>query len=56
MGLIIISTILLTLDNPLNDKNGTLSKVLSLLDVFLTFCFTMECLINIIVLGFAFNG
>ena len=56
MGLIFISTILLTLDNPLNDKEGDLSKVLGILDYCLTFAFTLECLINVILLGLAFNG
>ena len=56
MGLIIISTILLTLDNPLNDRDGVLTQVLGILDYILTFAFTFECLVNIILLGIAFNG
>lgn len=56
MSLIFISTILLTLDNPLNDKEGELSKVLGLLDYILTFAFTLECAINIVLLGLLFNG
>ena len=46
----------MTLDNPLNDQNGTLSKVLEILDIALTIAFTLECIINIILLGFLFNG
>lgn len=56
LGLIFISTILLTLDNPLNDKNGGLTSVLSILDYILTAAFTFECVGNIILLGFALNG
>ena len=56
LSLIFISTILLTLDNPLNDQNGTLSKVLEIFDIALTISFTLECVINIIVLGLIFNG
>ena len=56
MGLIFVSTILLTLDNPLNDQNGTLSLVLEKIDIGLTIAFTLECIINIILLGFVLNG
>ena len=54
--LIIISSILLALDNPLNDPNGEMSKALQILDIVMTVLFTMECGIKIIVMGFIANG
>lgn len=54
--LIGISTILLTLDNPLNDENGQLSKTLSRIDYVMTTLFTIECILNVIVRGFISNG
>lgn len=54
--LISISTVLLTLDNPLNDPNGILTAVLNILDIVLTILFTLECTINIILVGFLMNG
>ena len=56
LTLIIVSTILLTLDNPLNDPESTLSKTLGIIDYFMTGAFTLECIINIILLGFLCNG
>ena len=56
LTLIIVSTILLTLDNPLNDPESTLSKTLGIIDYFMSAAFTLECAINIILLGFLFNG
>ena len=56
MVLIFASTILLTLDNPLNDQNGTLSITLDAINYFMTAAFTIESIINIILLGFVFNG
>ena len=54
--LIGISTILLTLDNPLQDKNSTYSFVLKIIDYVMTVIFTLECLINIILFGLMMNG
>ena len=56
LTLIIISTILLTLDNPLNDPDSNLSITLGRIDYFMTGAFTLESVINIIHLGFIFNG
>ena len=56
LGLIGISTILLTLDNPLNDENGSLAKTLKEIDLFMTIAFTLECVINILTRGFLLNG
>ena len=54
--LIAISTIMLTLDNPNMDPKGTLAVTLSILDYVLTSLFTIECLINIVLLGLICNG
>jgi hypothetical protein len=56
LSLIAISTLLLILDNPLNDENGTMSIVLKRIDYFMTLAFTLECLIGTVVYGLLFNG
>lgn len=53
---IAISTLLLTLDNPNNDPNGDMDSFLKICDYVLTGVFTIECAINIILLGFLCNG
>ena len=47
LGLIGISTVLLTLDNPLYDKAGTEVRILYYLDFVMTVLFTIECAITI---------
>ena len=54
--LIAISTILLTLDNPLRDVNSVEAKTVKYIDYVITVLFTLECLINIILLGLFCNG
>lgn len=56
MFLILMSTILLTLDNPLNDPDGEFSSVLKKIDYFMTVAFAFECIINVMMRGFVFNG
>ena len=56
MLLIGVSTILLILENPLDDKDGEKAQLLAKIDIVMTVLFTIECAINIIVLGFIFNG
>ena len=56
LALIGISTILLTLDNPLNDENGSFATTLKEIDLFMTIAFTLECVINIMTRGFVLNG
>jgi len=56
MGFIVVSTILLALDNPLYDPKGNLAMTLDKIDLFLTIVFTIECAINIIVRGIIMNG
>ena len=54
--LIAVSTLLLTLDNPNMDQNGTLATALNILDYGLTTLFTIECLVNIVLFGLICNG
>ena len=56
MGLIGISTILLTLDNPLNDEDGDFDKSLKRIDIVLSILFAIECAVNVIMRGFIANG
>lgn len=53
--IIVISSISLALDNPLNNPESMQSKVLSYLDLILTFLFSIEMLVKIIALGFIFG-
>ena len=54
--LIIVSTITLALDSPLEDPNGSLTIILKYVDYGMTLVFTLEALIKIISFGFLFNG
>jgi len=54
--MILVSTILLTLDNPLDDPKGPKHTLLLQLDILLTLIFTLECALKIIVYGFLING
>ena len=54
--LIIISTCTLAFDSPLNDPNGSVSKNLGLIDLFMTCAFTFEMMVKIIAWGFAWAG
>lgn len=54
--LIAISSILLALDNPLNDPNSFLASFLEYSDFILTSFFLAESLLKIIAFGFLFNG
>lgn len=53
--LIAISSVLLALDNPLNNPNSTLVKVLKTSDYILTAFFIFEAVLKIISHGFLFN-
>ena len=50
------STIVLAIDNPLYDQNSKVVKFLGIIDISMTVIFTIECMINIVLLGFLFNG
>jgi len=53
---IFISSLLLSLDNPLNDPNGSLTQALYAFDIIFTVIFAIECSMKIIALGFIANG
>ena len=50
--LIILSSLMLAIDSPLNDPETTLSKVLYIIDAIFTFLFLIESVIKIIAFGF----
>ena len=54
--LIGISTILLTLDNPLSNKTNAYAHTLKYIDYLMTAIFTLECIINVILFGLIMNG
>ena len=56
LSIIIISTVQLSIDNPLNDPNSFMSQSLSRLDYALTAVFTIELLMKVIAYGFANCG
>jgi hypothetical protein len=56
LAIIIISTIQLAIDNPLNDPQSVMSQSLSRLDYALTAAFTMELLLKVIAYGFVNCG
>ena len=54
--LIVISTVTLALESPLDNPEGDKLKILSYIDYFMTIAFTIEALIKIIAKGFLFAG
>ena len=54
--LIIISTVTLAMETPLDDPKGEKVTILNQIDFGMTMAFTLEALIKIIALGFAFAG
>jgi len=56
ISLIVFSTVLMAIDNPLNDPNGTLSTVLNNIDIAITIIFCLESIFKIIHNGLLFNG
>lgn len=54
--LIVFSTILLTLEHPMMDPNGTRAITLERIDFVVSGIFTIECVLKIIVYGFVVNG
>jgi len=53
--LIAIQSVLLAMDNPLNDPNSTLVKILTYSDIVLSSIFAFEALLKIIAYGLIFN-
>ena len=54
--LILISTLTLALETPLDDPLGDKIKILGYIDLFMTVVFTFEAVVKIIAFGFAFAG
>lgn len=54
--LIAVSSVLLALDNPLNDPDSTLVKFLQIADFVLTAFFALESISKIVAQGFLLNG
>ena len=54
--MILIASLALAFESPLNDPNGTKANVLLIIDSITTVIFTAEVVIKIIALGFVFNG
>ena len=52
----IMSSIQLAIDNPLNDPESTLFKVIEIVDYLITSIFGFEIILNIIANGFIFCG
>lgn len=56
MIFILVSSVQLGIDNPLNDPDSTLSKVLVIIDYIMTCIFGFEIIIKIIANGFIMCG
>jgi len=54
--MVVFSTILLVIDNPLDDPRSMKQFVLTILDYVTTSVFTLECMIKICVFGLLING
>jgi len=53
---IIISSILLAIENPLHDPDSALMQLIYKLDICMTTVFALEAVLKIIAYGFLFNG
>lgn len=56
IGLIIVSSVMLAIDNPLNNPKDMLSIVMNYMDIGITCCFALESLLKIITFGLIING
>ena len=56
MGAITVSSIMLALENPLNDPDGTLELVVHTFDYITTIIFCFEVIVKVIATGFMCNG
>lgn len=56
LGLIIMSSIMLVIDNPLLDPNSEFMKMLGVVDLGFTLLFFIEASIKIIAKGFLYNN
>jgi hypothetical protein len=53
---IIVASVQIILDNPLNDPKGLLQEIIFYMDIVLSLIFLIEAIIKITALGFIFNG
>jgi voltage-dependent calcium channel T type alpha-1H len=53
---ITVSSILLAIESPLNDPEGTTAKVLQIFDYITTVIFCVEIVVKVSATGFMFNG
>lgn len=56
MTTIVISSVILAMENPLNDPNGYLSLVLYKVEICIVCIFLSEVVLKVISLGFVANG
>lgn len=56
MILIVVSSVLLAIDSPLNDPQSFEVRILFILNAFFTLAFTIEAIIKIIALGFFYTS
>ena len=56
MLIIIASTVLLVVDSPLVDPDGTTYKITKTADIFFTVVFVVEAILKVMTYGFLFNG
>lgn len=56
LSLIVLSSLTLAIDNPLNDPESTQVIFLNYMDICFTILFTLEASIKIVALGFLFNN
>ena len=56
LSAIIVSSIHLALDNPLNNPKSTYAKVLVIIDYMLTSIFTFEAFLKMLAFGILLNG
>lgn len=54
--LIIVSTVTLALESPLDDPEGDKISTVSVIDLFMTIVFTIEVIVKVIAYGFIFAG
>jgi voltage-dependent calcium channel L type alpha-1D len=54
--LIIISSVLLAIDDPLSDPDSEKNKALAIVDMVITILFLLECCLKIFTFGFVSNG
>ena len=54
--MVVVNTLLLAIDNPLDDPLSPKQKALTILDYVTTSLFSLEAAIKILLFGFIFNG